>query len=69
MYIKFCFGLHKSISFLSFSEAQVVAFEVDAKFIDIRPRSYYTYKISELTKGMLVLANYNIEEPKSRGPW
>ncbi|KAG5881112.1 hypothetical protein JTB14_024357 [Gonioctena quinquepunctata] len=47
----------------------VISFETDAKFIDIRPRSHYIYKISELESGMIVLANYNIEEKKSRGPW
>ncbi|XP_018572895.1 E3 ubiquitin-protein ligase UHRF1-like [Anoplophora glabripennis] len=47
----------------------VITFEGEASFIDIRPRSYYTYKTSELEKGMTVLASYNIEETKSRGPW
>ncbi|CAH1106716.1 unnamed protein product [Psylliodes chrysocephalus] len=44
-------------------------FEFDAKFKEIRPRSYYTYKFAELTPGLTVLANYNLEEKKSRGLW
>lgn len=36
---------------------------------NIRPRSFYTYKLSELEAGMKVLANYNIDEPKRRGLW
>ncbi|KAJ8915761.1 hypothetical protein NQ315_004573 [Exocentrus adspersus] len=47
----------------------ILAFEVEARFDDIRPRSFYTYKISELKKGMIVLVNYNIEGTKSRGLW
>ncbi|VEN43043.1 unnamed protein product [Callosobruchus maculatus] len=41
----------------------VMEFESDVKFDDIRPRSFYVYKHSELKKDMVVLANYNIEEP------
>ncbi|XP_074029660.1 E3 ubiquitin-protein ligase UHRF1 [Leptinotarsa decemlineata] len=51
------------------NSVHVISFEIDAKFDDIRPRSYYTYKLSELKTGMIVLANYNIEEKKNRGPW
>ncbi|CAG9812763.1 unnamed protein product [Phaedon cochleariae] len=49
--------------------SHVISFETDAKFDDIRPRSSYCYKTSELEKGMIVLANYNTEEKKSRGHW
>nr|XP_015840552.1 PREDICTED: E3 ubiquitin-protein ligase UHRF1 isoform X2 [Tribolium castaneum] len=41
----------------------------DVTFSEIRPRAYYTYHKSELTPGVIVLANYNIEEPTSRGYW
>lgn len=56
-------------SFIYFSAEHVITFEGEATFNDIRPRSYYTYKTSELERGMVVLASYNIEETKSRGPW
>ncbi|XP_060537001.1 E3 ubiquitin-protein ligase UHRF1-like [Cylas formicarius] len=41
----------------------------NAKFSNIRPRSYYTYKIPELKPGMKVLVNYNKDTPTSRGFW
>lgn len=47
----------------------VIPFEEDAQFDNIRPRSYYTYKIPELVSGMTVLANFNIDSPKERGFW
>ncbi|XP_044755142.1 E3 ubiquitin-protein ligase UHRF1-like isoform X2 [Coccinella septempunctata] len=40
-----------------------------AKFEDLRPRSFYTYDFGELKEGMKVLANVNMDEPKSRGYW
>lgn len=42
---------------------------VTVKFENLRPRSYYTYKKTELQTGMLVLVNYNIDEPNKRGYW
>lgn len=54
---------------VNFSAEHVITFEGESNFSDIRPRSYNVYKTSELEKGMIVLANYNIEETKSRGPW
>nr|CAH7757329.1 unnamed protein product [Callosobruchus chinensis] len=47
----------------------VMEFETEVKFDDIRPRSFYAYKHSELKKDMTVLANYNIEQPDSLGFW
>ncbi|XP_044258582.1 E3 ubiquitin-protein ligase UHRF1-like [Tribolium madens] len=41
----------------------------DVTFSDIRPRAYYTYKESEIKPGLTVLANYNIENPTTRGYW
>lgn len=40
-----------------------------SKFDDLRPRSFYTYKLGELKEGMKVLANVNMDEPKNRGYW
>lgn len=51
------------------SAEHIIPFELDVKFEDIRPRSYYVYKLTEIQSGMVVLANYNIEEPKERGCW
>ena len=36
---------------------------------EVRPRSRETCKVSELTEGMSVLVNYNMDEPGSRGYW
>nr|CAI5859936.1 unnamed protein product [Callosobruchus analis] len=47
----------------------VIEFETEVKFDDIRPRSFYVYKYSELKKDMVVLANYNIEQPDALGVW
>ncbi|KAF7280152.1 hypothetical protein GWI33_006328 [Rhynchophorus ferrugineus] len=47
----------------------VVPFEEKVELENIRPRSYYTYKIPDLKVGMRVLVNYNIDSPKSRGLW
>ncbi|CAH0547983.1 unnamed protein product [Brassicogethes aeneus] len=44
-------------------------FEMNVSDKEIRPRSFYTYKTNELKEEMIVLVNYNIEEPKTRGPW
>ncbi|KAF5308962.1 hypothetical protein FQR65_LT00044 [Abscondita terminalis] len=41
----------------------------DVTFNLMRPRSYYNYKISELRVDQIVLANYNIEQPTTRGYW
>ncbi|CAH2004540.1 unnamed protein product [Acanthoscelides obtectus] len=51
------------------SAPHVIEFEVDVTFDDIRPRSYHTYTYSELKKDMVVLANYNLEQPNSLGLW
>lgn len=42
---------------------------MEVTFSDIRPRARYTYKKSELESGLIVMANYNIEEPTARGYW
>lgn len=42
---------------------------MEVTFSDIRPRARYTYKKSELKSGLVVMANYNIEEPSARGYW
>ncbi|XP_072402002.1 E3 ubiquitin-protein ligase UHRF1-like [Diabrotica undecimpunctata] len=47
----------------------IPGFETDAGFNDIRPRSYHIYKPEELCPGMIVLANYNLEEKHLRGHW
>ncbi|CAH1133447.1 unnamed protein product [Ceutorhynchus assimilis] len=44
-------------------------YEMDVKFKDIRPASYYIYKISELEPGMTVLTNCNIDSPNELGDW
>nr|CAI5853742.1 unnamed protein product [Callosobruchus analis] len=38
-------------------------------FHEIRPRSHHIYKLSELKREMVVLVNYNIENPKALGNW
>ncbi|XP_066159240.1 E3 ubiquitin-protein ligase UHRF1-like [Euwallacea fornicatus] len=53
----------------SAEHASVIPFEEDAQYENVRPRSYYTYKIPELKPGMTVLANFNIDSPKERGLW
>lgn len=55
----------------NFSEehVHVVGFETDAKFDEIRPRSYYKFGVDDLKSDMVVLANYNLENPKERGLW
>ncbi|XP_030761306.1 E3 ubiquitin-protein ligase UHRF1-like [Sitophilus oryzae] len=53
----------------SAEHVSIVPFEEDVEFSNIRPRSYYTYKIPELSPGMRVLVNYNIDSPRSRGLW
>lgn len=42
---------------------------MDVKFDEIRPRSYYKYNQEDLKINMVVLANYNLEKPKTRGLW
>ncbi|XP_056646054.1 E3 ubiquitin-protein ligase UHRF1-like [Diorhabda sublineata] len=60
----------KDLTFRVKSASHIVpGFETDANFKDIRPRSYYIYKLNELSPEMIVLANYNMEEKKSRGLW
>lgn len=41
----------------------------DAEFDDIRPRSYHCFKSSQLSVGMTVMINYNLDDPKSLGYW
>ncbi|XP_050296174.1 E3 ubiquitin-protein ligase UHRF1-like isoform X2 [Anthonomus grandis grandis] len=53
----------------SASHVSVIPFEEDAKFENIRPRSYYVFKVPELMPEMTVLANFNIDSPKERGFW
>lgn len=36
---------------------------------DIRPRARHKIPFSEIEKGMIVMANYNCDEPKERGFW
>lgn len=64
-----CYKATGFYNYVNFSAEHVITFEGESNFSDIRPRSYNVYKTSELEKGMIVLANYNIEETKSRGPW
>ncbi|KAK9880899.1 hypothetical protein WA026_013230 [Henosepilachna vigintioctopunctata] len=40
-----------------------------ARFHEIRPRSFYSYQFNELTEGMKILANVNLDDPKKRGLW
>lgn len=47
----------------------VIPFNLEVSIDEIRQRSFYTYKITELKEGMIVLANYNIEDTKTRGAW
>ncbi|CAH1997543.1 unnamed protein product, partial [Acanthoscelides obtectus] len=44
-------------------------FQIDALISDIRPRSYYAYRLSELKRDMVVLVNYNIGNPLALGNW
>lgn len=57
------------IYFCSAAHTSVLPFDEDASFENVRPRSYYTFKIPELEPGMTVLANFNIDAPKERGFW
>ncbi|CAG9858171.1 unnamed protein product [Phyllotreta striolata] len=51
------------------SEHIVPAFDVEVYPKNLRPRSYYNYKPDELQIDLVVLANYNLEDKKSRGLW
>lgn len=56
---------------MNYSEehVHVIGYEVDVQYDEIRPRSHYKYNWEELKADMLVLANYNLEKPKTRGLW
>lgn len=47
----------------------VIPFDEEVQFENIRPRSFYTYKIPDLAVDMRVLVNFNIDSPKERGFW
>nr|CAH7747233.1 unnamed protein product [Callosobruchus chinensis] len=51
------------------SAPYVEDFQIDVMFHEIRPKSFYAYKISELEREMVVMVNYNIENPKALGHW
>nr|CAI5853739.1 unnamed protein product [Callosobruchus analis] len=63
------FGDEFDLIFTVKSVPYVEDFEVDVMFHEIRPRSHHIYKLSELKREMVVLVNYNIENPKALGNW
>ncbi|VEN44596.1 unnamed protein product [Callosobruchus maculatus] len=63
------FGNEFGLIFTVKSAPYVEDFKIDVMFHEIRPRSFYVYKTSELKREMVVLVNYNIENPKALGNW
>lgn len=55
--------------FKCLQETNFLPVRLEVSFDNLRPRSYKMYKMSELSPGMTVLVNYNIDESKERGYW
>lgn len=69
MLVRNCIHVLIAFYFVSRNGSTLPPLEIGVPFEKIRPRSKHTYKFEELSVGLMVLANYNVEKPDEIGYW